>query len=221
VHTYHATEASVTLEGIDNVEDFVEKLDRIEPPGQMISFLTDPLLQKYVELKPELITSTRIDLWLSTCLEDVYEGTRLGTGDAQYAGDIFDGLLKHAEYAKELHHSVLRFLEAYVQIWNGLDHVNSILGLLAHIPITFFHDAYETYIRPAEHALLSHGPSSYETLITFYTSLLHHQIITATTPGTPSTRHLFYDLTTHVSTLCTSLLLSSPRPPRNTSSPTS
>lgn len=100
VHTYHATEASVTLEGIDNVEDFVEKLDRIEPPGQLISFLADPLLQKYVELRPSPITSTRIDLWLSTCLEDLYEVERHGTGDPQYLSEILIGLLKHTRYTK-------------------------------------------------------------------------------------------------------------------------
>jgi centromere protein I len=100
VHTYHATEASVTLEGIDNVDDFVEKLDRIEAPGQMISFLADPLLQKYVELKPSPITSTRIDLWLSACLEDLYEAERLGTGEVQYLKEILDGLYIHASCTK-------------------------------------------------------------------------------------------------------------------------
>lgn len=90
----------MTLEGIDNVEDFVEKLDRIEPPGQMISFLTDPLLQKYVEMRPSPITATRIDLWLATCLEDLYEAERLGINDPQYLKDIFAGLLTHAQSAK-------------------------------------------------------------------------------------------------------------------------
>jgi centromere protein I len=100
VHTYHATEASVTLEGIDNVEDFVEKLDRIEPPGQMISFLTDPLLQKFCELRPSPITSTRIDLWLATCLEGLYEAERSGTGDLLYLSEILEDLFQHAQSAK-------------------------------------------------------------------------------------------------------------------------
>jgi centromere protein I len=90
----------VTLEGIDNVDDFVEKLDRIEPPGQMISILTDPLLQKYVELHPSPITSARIDLWLSTCLEDLYRDEQLGSGDYSYLKEILGGLLKHAQYTK-------------------------------------------------------------------------------------------------------------------------
>jgi centromere protein I len=100
VHTYHATETSVTLEGIDNVDDFVEKLDRIEAPGQMISFLTDPLLQKYVELKPSPVTSARIDLWLSACLEDLYEAERLGNGEPQYLKQILESLRIHASSTK-------------------------------------------------------------------------------------------------------------------------
>jgi centromere protein I len=100
VHTYHATEASVTLEGIDNVDDFVEKLDRIEAPGQMISFLTDPLLQKYVELRPSPVTSTRIDLWLSACLEDLHEAERLGNSEPQYLKQILHSLHIHADSTK-------------------------------------------------------------------------------------------------------------------------
>jgi centromere protein I len=90
----------VTLEGIDNVDDFVEKLDRIEAPGQMISFLTDPLLQKYVELRPSPVTSTRIDLWLSACLEDLYEAERLGAGEPQYLEQILYSLHMHADCTK-------------------------------------------------------------------------------------------------------------------------
>lgn len=106
VHTYHATETSVTLEGIDNVEDFVEKLDRIEPPGQMISFLIDPLMQKYVELRPSTLSSTRIDLWLSTCLEGLYEAARQGMDDSVSPKDIINCLRLHVAYKKASHSSL-------------------------------------------------------------------------------------------------------------------
>jgi centromere protein I len=90
----------VTLEGIDNVDDFVQKLDRIEPPGQLVSLLVDPLLQKYVDLKPSPIISTRIGLWLATCLEEQYEAARLGTEDDRYLSEVLDGLLKYGQYTK-------------------------------------------------------------------------------------------------------------------------
>jgi centromere protein I len=90
----------VTLEGIDNVDDFVGKLDRIEPPGQLVSLFTDPLLQKYVDLKPSPINSTRIGLWLATCLEEQFEAARLGNGDDRYLSEVLDGLLKYGQYTK-------------------------------------------------------------------------------------------------------------------------
>lgn len=90
----------MTLEGIDNVEAFVERLDRIEPPGQLISFLTDPLLQKYVELKPSPIVSARTGLWLATCLEEQLGVVRHDAENTAFLGELFDGLLKHAQYTK-------------------------------------------------------------------------------------------------------------------------
>ncbi len=98
--TNNIRQTSVTLEGIDNVEDFVEKLDRIEPPGQLVSYLTDPLLQKYVDLNPSPITLARIDLWLATCLEEQYEAHRYGNSDRHYLSHILGGLLKSAQYTR-------------------------------------------------------------------------------------------------------------------------
>lgn len=78
----------------------MERLDRIEPPGQLISFLTDPLLQKYVELKPSPIVSARIGLWLATCLENEVSAVGLGDEGPTFLAELFDGLLKHAHYTK-------------------------------------------------------------------------------------------------------------------------
>jgi centromere protein I len=90
----------VTLEGIDGVEAFVEMLDRIEPPGQLVSFLTDPLLQKFVELKPSPIVSARIGLWLATCLEDLASAAVRGTEDTALLAELLNALLQHARYTK-------------------------------------------------------------------------------------------------------------------------
>ena len=80
--------------------DFVEKLDRIEPPGQLISFLTDPLLQKYVALRPSAITSARVDLWLSTCLEEEYNAVKSGLPASTYLSEILSGLHIQTQYTK-------------------------------------------------------------------------------------------------------------------------
>jgi centromere protein I len=93
-------QASVTLEGIDNVEDFVEKLDRIEPPGQCIAFLTDPLLLKYVDLNPSQATERRINLWLSACFQEQTNAVVARMVDKPYLTELLDGLLKNAQYNK-------------------------------------------------------------------------------------------------------------------------
>lgn len=66
----------------------------------MISFLTDPLLQKYVELKPSPTVTKRIDLWLGTCLEDLYENHRHGAEDPYVLSEVLDGAYRHAQYTK-------------------------------------------------------------------------------------------------------------------------
>lgn len=76
------------------------RLDRVEPPGQLISFLKDPLLQKYVELKPSPIVSARVSLWLSTCFEEQISATTLGAEDKVFTAELLDGLLQHARYTK-------------------------------------------------------------------------------------------------------------------------
>lgn len=82
------------------MDDFVEKLDRIEPPGQLVALLADPLLQKYIDLKPSPITAARLGTWLATCLEEQYEHHRRGIGNDQYLSEVLDGLLRYAQYTK-------------------------------------------------------------------------------------------------------------------------
>jgi centromere protein I len=179
----------------------------------MVAFLTDPLLQKYVELRPVPITFTRIDLWLSTCLEDLYESKRSGNADLRYAEGIFDSLLRHADTGAELHPITVNFLQAYLPIWNGQEHYDVILGLLSHIRIESFRDAYTDYFASVEQALSSHGPAAYEKLVNFYTSLLQKQLCAAIpqpSGRSSATNKVFQDLAAHISTLSNSLLLSLP-----------
>ena len=249
VHTYHATEVvlpatrtrycvtdilqnSVTLEGIDSVDAFVEKLDRIEPPGQLISFLTDPLLQKFVELKSSPMVSARIGLWLATCLEEQTIAAASGLEDHVFLAELLEGLLQHARYTKvcvatyernivlmalqSLLSIVPAFLKEHLAVWNGSDHVDAVLGLLAYIPGDSFEDIYLDYISPAERALLSLGPSSHSHLIDFYVRMLAHRMTTLAQqeperrqPALSSPEQQFLrDLVSHFATLSMSLVLS-------------
>lgn len=93
-------QASVTLEEIDNADDFVGKLEKIEPPGQMVSFLIDPLLQKYVALNPSPLIAKRIELWLATCLEEEYNAVKSGQDASASLAELLEGLYQHVQYSK-------------------------------------------------------------------------------------------------------------------------
>lgn len=90
----------MTLEEIDNADDFVGKLEKIEPPGQMVSFLTDPLLQKYVALNPSPFNNKRIEFWLATCLEEEYNVIKSGQDASASLAELLEGLYQHAQYSK-------------------------------------------------------------------------------------------------------------------------
>ncbi|CAA9963872.1 mis6 domain-containing protein [Pyrenophora teres f. maculata] len=214
VHTYHATEASITLEGIDNVDDFVEKLDRIEPPGQLVSLLADSLLQKYVDLKPSPVATARIGIWLSTCLEEQHYAYSQGNRDDRYLSEILDGLLAWAQYTKSLHPTALAFLQKFLPLWDGQENLATILGLLSYAEIEEFEDFHTTYLSPVERALSAQGIPAYTELINFYTTLLQHQISNTSTLSVDhvaTAQQVVRDLVTHVATLFTSALLSIPQ----------
>ncbi|KAF2016733.1 Mis6-domain-containing protein [Aaosphaeria arxii CBS 175.79] len=214
VHTFRANETSVTLEGIDNAEAFVENLDKIEPPGQIISYLNDPLLQKFVALRPSPILSKRINLWLSVCLEEEFALLQGGSPPSVDFPEVFEGLLRQTQYDKKILPIVLTFLNDYLLLWDGITAVDAIFGLLSYLPIQDFQDAYTSYLKPAETALLTKNLGSIDKIFHLYTDLLRHWISElnrlpesqSPTPGQTSLR----SLETHVSFLSTSLLLSVP-----------
>lgn len=217
VHTFYANESSVTLEEIDSVDDLVGKLDKIELPGQIISFLRDPLLQKYLSLNPSKTASTRIDLWLSACLEDEFEAAKQGATPSVSLSEILEGILSHTRYTKSILPVADAFLKAYLPFWDGLANDDAILNILAFLPIQSFQDVHSTYFASIEAAMVSQNPYAHQRLLTFYTSLMRHWTVLASsqastpTPAPPSqiTKHIT-DLINHVSTLSLSILSALP-----------
>lgn len=155
-------QSSVTLEETDNVDDFIEKLDRIELPGQLISFLSDPLLQKYLILNPSSISARRIDLWLAAYLEDEYETARRGQETSSQLSEILDAVLDLTRYTKaslalarsaysysSCIQSVLpiaaAFLKAYLPVWDGVTDDTAITGILSTLPFQPFSGVSTTW----------------------------------------------------------------------------
>ena len=53
--------------------EFIQKLEKIELPNQLISVLGDPLLQNLLTLKSNDTIKRRIDNWLTAFFEDQLE----------------------------------------------------------------------------------------------------------------------------------------------------
>jgi centromere protein I len=62
------------LEEIENVYDFIQKLEKIELPNQLVAVIGDPLLQNLLQLRSNDAILRRIDNWLTAFFEDQLEG---------------------------------------------------------------------------------------------------------------------------------------------------
>ena len=55
------------------MHEFIQKLEKIEPPNQLVAVINDPLLQKFLQLRSSESASRRIDSWLLAFFEDQLE----------------------------------------------------------------------------------------------------------------------------------------------------
>lgn len=61
------------MEEIEDVHDFVRRLEKIEPPNQLVAVIQDPLLQKLLQLRSSDVYAKRVDSWLMAFFEDQLE----------------------------------------------------------------------------------------------------------------------------------------------------
>ena len=61
---------SVTLEEINSAEGFVQNLEKIELPNQLVAVLDDPLLQKLLLLRPGDDSQRRVNNWIADCVQE-------------------------------------------------------------------------------------------------------------------------------------------------------
>lgn len=73
VQTSNAHEKSVTLEEIDSAESLAENLDKVELPDHIVAVLVDPLLQKFMMLRPDL-SLKRASAWMDVQLAEILSG---------------------------------------------------------------------------------------------------------------------------------------------------
>lgn len=64
---------SVTLEEIDSAESLAVNLEKIELPDHLVAVLVDPLMQKFMMLRPEK-DKKRIWAWMDTQVAEILNG---------------------------------------------------------------------------------------------------------------------------------------------------
>lgn len=81
LQTSRVSSKHTSLEEIRDVGHFVEKIEKIKLPNQIISTLGDAMAQKYLHLTQSEAASHRLDEWLRSFLEDKLEQIREGDED--------------------------------------------------------------------------------------------------------------------------------------------
>lgn len=211
VHTFHPNVATVTLEDIRNVDDFVDKLELIEPPSQIIAGLRDPLLQKYILLGTSKDATQRLEFWLLQYFEEEIETLREGFGLSVTLPEILSALVSFTESSKELAPIVKRFLESYLPLWDGSSNLGLLLDLLTYVPAQSFQDLQQTLLAPLERAIMASAHEPFNTLLEFYTNLTPRWIIrlaateqSSAIPQLEYQKQALIDLLNHVSVLAMS-----------------
>lgn len=90
----------MTLEEIENVSSFVNKLEKIELPNQLVAVIGDPLLQKLLQLKSSDTVMRRLDNWLKAFFEDQLEEN--GQSESTLL-DMLAAILEYVRFTKVGH----------------------------------------------------------------------------------------------------------------------
>ncbi|KAI1072298.1 hypothetical protein LB507_002796 [Fusarium sp. FIESC RH6] len=173
VHTSHVTEDAVTLEEIENAVGFVNNLDKLELPNQLVAVLADPLLQKLMVLRPSIESDQRIANWLSSALQDVKDGD----ADEATLFELLDILRDYVISTKTLPPVLLDFFAGFLPLWDGSQHRDSMFTIFSYSPLIDFQKLYQHILKPLEDATLDNTPESQLTVLSLYKHLLHHWMV--------------------------------------------
>ncbi|PWY72340.1 Mis6 domain protein [Aspergillus heteromorphus CBS 117.55] len=173
VQTSRVSYSHTSLEELRGIEHFVEKIDKIELPNQIISMLGNNLAQKYLFLVHPEAANHRLNDWLKAFLGDQLEYARTSeVEEADALGYILTLAVEYVQYTKEIPGAFVSFLKQYLHSWNGRDNKEQILGLLEYMPIEDFDSIHRDVLLPVESAMLGRAFSSRTALLDFYASLI-------------------------------------------------
>ncbi|KAK6511551.1 hypothetical protein TWF481_000466 [Arthrobotrys musiformis] len=182
LHTFNASESSVTLEEIDSVKGLVDNLQKLELPSQIGAVFQDDMFRNFVLLRGSDDIASRLDDWTYAALFNEYD-TEVAAKSASGRLDVFlKQILDYTTMRKALLPSVEDFLKEYIKTWNGKWHREAILGLLSFIPFSSHKDLKEEYFDKLESLLQNGSLEDVTALIRFHTSLTHNLVVKRSAP---------------------------------------
>ncbi|KAL3471799.1 Mis6-domain-containing protein [Aspergillus californicus] len=173
VQTSRVGQNRTSLEELRSVDHFIERLDKIELPNQIVSTLADGLAQKYLFLvKPE-VANRRLNDWLESFLGDQLEYAQDFDDEGVDAlGYVLTLAVNYTRYTKIIPEAFSHFLKSYIPVWNGTDNREQILKLLEYLPIGEYITLRSEILAPLETACLNDNASSKAILLDFYSTLI-------------------------------------------------
>ena len=101
LQTSRVSHKHTSLEELRDMGHFVDKLDKIELPNQIISTLGDAMAQKYLHLVQSELANHRLNEWLSSFLEDKLETLREDEDDdPDTLSYVLEFVVGYASYTK-------------------------------------------------------------------------------------------------------------------------
>ncbi|KAL2815977.1 Mis6-domain-containing protein [Aspergillus granulosus] len=173
VQTSRVAHNRTSLEELRGVNDFIERLEKIELPNQIISAIADGLAQKYLFLVQPELANRRLNDWLESFLTDQLEYAQDFDDEGVDAlGHVLSLAVGYARYSKIIPEAFISFLKSYIPVWNGVDNRNQMLELLEYLPIRDYDALRTDILAPLEVAFLEDTASSKAALLNFYSSLI-------------------------------------------------
>ncbi|GES62908.1 Mis6 domain protein [Aspergillus terreus] len=208
VQTSRVSHNRTSLEELRGVDHFVDKIDKIELPNQIISTLGDNIAQKYLFLVEPEAASRRLDDWLKSFLRDQLDATQNDADDENESlGYILSLCVAYVRYTKDIPPAITSFLKSYLHSWNGKDHREQIYHLLEYAVLDEYDSARDTLLAPLESAVLENVLPSQPSLLEFHSSLIRQWgVRLRTQPFTLEESRPLRQLISHAQTLALSVL---------------
>lgn len=75
---------------------FVQSLEKIDFPDQLVAVVSDPLLQKLVQLRPDQASFRRVSNWINSMIRDIEDDPN----NASIVGDMMAVLYDYVSQTK-------------------------------------------------------------------------------------------------------------------------